>query len=532
MPIEVELKFSLDPKAAASVARLPLLLGHAAEKPTTRILKSTYFDTPDADLRRSGVTLRLRRTGRDWWQTLKEDDSGSGGLYARAESEHRVTPGRLDLGKIGDARLRKKLAKWQAKGELGPRFETVIRRTTWLLNTADGAVIECAMDRGQVRTFGGRRSWPLCEIELELKAGTPSALFPLARDMAGALPLAVEPRSKAERGYALWLRKPLSQPRKATPLLLPDNATLADAMAEIVGSGLAHLQCNWQAARVAPRYDPEHVHQMRVASRRLRTAFTVFGHIDTALKAHPLAVELRWLAGLLGEARDWDVLLAETFPKLLATFPDERALRALARKAGAQRQRARLAAREALHSPRYFGLLLDLTEFVVALRARTALAVPVTPVAAALLTRRDKQLRRRAKHLAELSAIDRHALRIAAKKLRYTAEFFGSLFSGRKLEKFLHRFSELQKALGMLNDLATTRALMLRLAPGASAETQRALGLCIGWAAGLEEGSLTDLARCWESVERTAQFWPNDDSSDDTASAATSLPAPPKPADP
>ncbi len=530
MPTEIELKFSLDPKSAASVARLPLLLEHATEKPTTRILKSTYFDTPDAGLRRSGVSLRLRRTGRDWWQTLKEEDSGSGGLHARAESEHLVTSGGLDLGKIGEARLRKKLRKWQAKGEIGPRFETVIRRTTWLLSAADGGVIECALDRGQVRTYGGRRSWPLCEVELELKAGAPSALFPLARDLAGALPLAVETRSKAERGYALWLREPLSQSRKATSLLLPGNATLADAMAEIVGSGLVHLQGNWQAARGAPRYDLEHVHQMRVASRRLRTAFTVFGQIDTGLKAHPLAVELRWLAGLLGEARNWDVLLAETFPKLLATFPEERVLQALARKAGVQRQRARLAAREGLRSPRYLGLVLDLTEFVVALRARTALSVPVAPVAAALLTRRDRQLRRRAKHLTELSAIDRHTLRIAAKKLRYTAEFFGSLFSGRQLEKFLRRFSELQKALGMLNDLATTRALMLRLAPTASAEGQRALGLCIGWSAGLEEGSLTDLTRCWKSVERTSQFWPGDDSGDDTKSAATSQPV--RPADP
>jgi len=127
-----------------------------------------------------------------------------------------------------------------------------------------------------------------------------------------------------------------------------------------------------------------------------------------------------------------------------------------------------------------------------------------------MLARRHKQVRKRARRLTELSATERHALRIAAKKLRYTAEFFGSLFAGGKLDRFLRRFSELQKALGVLNDLATTRRLMAALAEGADGGTERALGLCTGWSAGVEEGSLTELARCWKGVERTPRFWPDD----------------------
>jgi hypothetical protein len=75
----------------------------------------------------------------------------------------------------------------------------------------------------------------------------------------------------------------------------------------------------------------------------------------------------------------------------------------------------------------------------------------------------------------------------------------------------------LQKELGVLNDLATTRMLMTALAEGANAETQRALGLCTGWSAGLAEGSVSELARRWKAVQRAAPFWPHGDDKADRA---------------
>ena len=522
---EVELKFTVDPGSAPGVARLLLLQGLVAERPTSRTLRSIYFDTSGADLRRSNRTLRLRRAGREWTQTLKEDVVRWGGLHVRAESEHPVARGGLDLGKINDRRFRKQLARWQAAGELLPRFETVVRRTTWRLNVTDGAVVECALDRGEVHTTDRRRRTPLCELELELKSGSPSALFALARDLARWLPLAPEVRSKAERGYVLWRRESPTKPSVAGPLALHNRVTAAEAMSKIVGNGLTHLHGNWEAARASTHYDPEHIHQMRVASRRLRTAFTVFGQVDRELKAHPVVAELRWLGGLLGEARNWDILLAETFPKSLATFPDEPALTALLRQATIRRRRTRAALGRALYSARYLALVLNLSEFVIAVRERPALSVAVAPVAAMMLTRRHKQLRKRARHLLDLSMTERHALRIAAKKMRYAAEFFGSLFKGATLDRFRRRFGQLQKVLGALNDLATTRGLLSELDAGADGDSQRALGLCVGWSAGVEEGSLTELARCWKAVARAPRFWPDADEELDRARAPTATAA-------
>jgi CHAD domain-containing protein len=173
-----------------------------------------------------------------------------------------------------------------------------------------------------------------------------------------------------------------------------------------------------------------------------------------------------------------------------------------------RRRRARLAVGEALHSPRYFALVLNLNEFAATVHERRGLAQAAVPVGATLLSGCYRQLRRRAKHLVDGTATERHAVRIAAKKLRYTADFFGSLFAGRKCDKFVRALSKVQEALGLLNDLATTRTLMASLAVGEDMQVQRTLGLCIGWSSGLEQGLITELARCWKGVERAARFWP------------------------
>jgi inorganic triphosphatase YgiF len=481
----------------------------AVKTPENNALRSVYFDTPGADLRHSQLTLRLRRKEKAWWQALKQEDAAAAGLHIRSKSEYPVPSGGLDLEKIENERLRRKLRKWQTAGDLVPRFETVVNRTTWVLNTPDGGVVECAIDRGKVRTLDGRADAPLSEVELELKQGPVSELFVVARELAASVPMALEYRSKAERGYALWRSELLSKPAKANLPQLDRRATAAEALAQIVRTGLAHLQRNWQAAALATRYNPEHVHQMRVATRRLRTAFLVFAQLDGALKMHPLVAELRWLAASLGEARNWDVLVGETFPKLLAAFPEEPSLGRLARKASIHRRRRRVAADETLRSARYFSLVLNLSEFALKVPENEALSTPIVPAAANLLARRHKQLRKRAHNLTKLGSNERHALRIAAKRLRYTTEFFESLFGGGALDRFLRRSGGLQKALGALNDLATTRRLMLELADAGNAETQRTLALCTGWCVGVEEASSAELARSWKSVRRISPFWPN-----------------------
>jgi triphosphatase len=172
-------------------------------------------------------------------------------------------------------------------------------------------------------------------------------------------------------------------------------------------------------------------------------------------------------------------------------------------------------------------LAVNLSELVVGIREHPALSVPATSVAVKMLARRHRQLRQRAKRLVELSETERHELRIAAKKMRYTAESFSSLFAGGKLDNFLRRLGELQDVLGVLNDLATTRGLLSALAAGAETDTRRALRLCASRSAELEQEQLSELARCWKRVQRTPRFWPDPYDKADPVSAKPLLAASP-----
>jgi inorganic triphosphatase YgiF len=507
MPTEIELKLALDPRAASRVARLPSLRTRATGAATTRTLRSTYFDTPDEALRRAGIALRLRRDGRVWLQTVKSAGTATAGLHTREEGEHRVRGGAIDLAKIDDADLQRRLAKWQAAGELAPRFATVFRRTAWLLQTADGAAIECALDRGEIRTPDGARSASICEVELELKAGQPAALFAFARELAQHVPLAPDERSKAERGYALLHGDSVTDAVKAEAVVLNGSNSAGAAFASIIGSGVAHLARNREAAMASPQYDPEHVHQMRVALRRLRTAFTLFAHLDPGLQSHAVLAELRFFASLLGDARNWDVFTGDILPSLKAAST-EPALQTLLDRAARECIRSRRLVREALRSPRYTPLVLALGELALEARSRPALSAPLSSWATSELSARYRRLRKTARGLAAQSGEERHRVRIAAKRVRYAAEFFSSLYPERKVDKFLRRFTALQDVLGALNDLAMARALASSLTGRGRAPDARAQGLVLGWCMAREQALLESLLDGWKKVKRADVFWP------------------------
>jgi triphosphatase len=322
------------------------------------------------------------------------------------------------------------------------------------------------------------------------------------------VPLAPDGRSKAERGYALLHGASAAAVSKAEALVLDGEASTGAAFAGILASGVAHLARNRDASLAGEQYDSEHVHQMRVALRRLRTAFTLFAGLDSELKAQPVLADLRFFARLFGDARNWDVLTGEILPSLAAAPSTEPALQTLIRGAARHCARARRLVRDALRSPRYTLLVLALGELALEARARPALSAPLSSWAASVLSMRYRSLRKTARGLAAQTAAERHRVRIAAKKLRYAAEFLYTLYPKRKSEKFLRRFTALQDVLGALNDLATTRALVGSLAGQGRGADARAQGMVLGWCSAREQALLGSLVDCWKKVKRADVFWP------------------------
>jgi hypothetical protein len=274
---ELEIKLALptaDPASLArQLARLPAL---ARRKPVRKQVDNIYFDTPAQALRAQRMALRLRRVGGDdapqWLQTFKTSDGGDSALSLRGEWEVPVPGPALVQAALQAAppwqRLDPEGAVFAA---LQPCFATAFERTAWTVRRRDGSVIEVALDLGQITS--GQRSVPICELELELLAGAPTALFDLARHIAlhiAVLPLAA---SKAQRGHALR-DGTLDTPLRARPQPLGGDVAWHHMVQPVLGEMFAQFTANLNALRHCD--DPELVHQARVGWRRFRGAVRLF----------------------------------------------------------------------------------------------------------------------------------------------------------------------------------------------------------------------------------------------------------------
>ncbi len=465
-PREVELKLEADGETLAGLRDHPLIreaLGRA--KPTA--LRATYFDTPDRALRKAGVSLRIRRAGRRRVQTIKAGDAPAAGLFDRDEWEREVPGDQPDLTGVDDA-AGGLLAEPAVAGALAPVFTVRVDRTVVDLDR-DGTKAEVTIDDGVVEADG--RSASVTEVELELKSGAPAALFALARDLSRALPLRLGIRTKAERGYALMENKALKATKSHAAQVAP-GMTAGQGFQAIGRACLAHLLRNEPVLRQAR--DPDAVHQMRVAMRRLRAAISIHKEILDDDRRDAVAAEVKWMASELGEARDLDVFIAKTARPASRARPDDADVAALVADLEARREAAYAAALEAAASPRFRAMLLDVAEWIEVgpwLSGRNALRDgPVEDFAAAVLRRRSRRILERGAKLAALAPEPRHELRIAVKKLRYAVEFFAPAFEGRKAERrrpaYLSALEALQEHLGDLNDLALGGARLAGAAGG------------------------------------------------------------------
>ena len=437
---EVELKLEFDPdRIDALVAACDAMGGEAMERDQT----STYFDTPRQDLRGAGLSLRVRRTGDRYVQTVKADGADTAGLFARPEWEREVAEERLDLD---DATPLRALVSDTVLDRIGPAFRVEVRRREWRV-IHDGAVVELVIDQGNV--LAGDRATPVCELELELSDGSPAALFSLARTLDIATPLRLGVLTKSARGYGL-IAALEARAIKARPMCIPPGSSVAEAFAGVVGNCVRQFRLNEELLRAGG--GAEALHEARVGLRRLRSALSVFKPVVAAGHFDRMAGELRWIAATLGRARDLDVL-------------GERLGRAHAARLAGVRDGAYADVMGALASHRLRVLMIDLTEWVAVGAWRVepvdaALVLqPAERFAAMTLDRLCRRVKRRSRDLAALGDQERHALRIQAKKLRYVTGFFASLFTGAKATRRARAFEDalalLQETLGELNDLAT-----------------------------------------------------------------------------
>lgn len=502
--MEIELKLTLPPEDARRLGRHALVTAATRSKPASQTLHSVYFDTPERDLSRQGMALRVRRSRNRWVQTFKCGGGTSVGLHEREEFEAPTTAWHLNVAALLETPLAPRIADAAFVARLAPVFITEFRRQSRVVEIAPGETAEFAIDVGEIRA--GDRSAPICEIELELLSGAAHSVFAFARTLAADFDLRLENVSKAERGYALMQNLPMLPARAAAPALDPEG-TVVDAFRQVVGGCVAQLQANERG--VLDSSDPEFIHQARVAIRRLRSAFSLFRTVVPREAVAGVIGPFRQLGIELGAARDWDVFATETLPPIEQVFPGEASLARLAADTAVHRTQARQTARSAIASRQYTMLLLDLAMLLIDAPWRTALdetaheleALPMAAFAARVLRRQAKRARRLGRSLSRDNMEGLHALRIEIKKLRYAVEFFAMLWPRKTVRRRLAGAAELQEILGSLNDAAVTAQLLERLT-GGDAEISFAAGIIRGWTAGRAEAGLDHFGVAWKRFAR------------------------------
>lgn len=283
-----------------------------------------------------------------------------------------------------------------------------------------------------------------------------------------------------------------------------------EAFKKIARKCIRHLQGNQEA--VLHGTDVEGVHQMRIALRRLRSAFSLFRNVLEKKHTAKLRGELTWLAGILGKARDLDVLVTETLPVVLAAFDDHAGLLEFYDKALIAQIKANNEVRVTLSSQRYHKLLSSLTSLL----ERDLLLEPtyssrrlkVLSIATATLAKRHKQLHKHDKSLARMNPAELHSIRITVKKQRYTAEFFASLYHSEKSRTYIDSLSRLQDLMGELNDINIAEALLPQLAgPSTNHLLDQALRMFSNWKTYNTMRSLTKIDKVWHKLITKKPFW-------------------------
>jgi CHAD domain-containing protein len=462
--------------------------GYAAEPLATRRLSTTYYDTPDLRLARWGASLRYR-PGEGWTVKLPEGEHGV--LLVRAEH---VFGGD---GRRPPAEALALVRPFVRTAQLSPavRMRT-LRRPVELREPAGSRLAEVVDD--EVQVLDGRRVVArFRELEVELDEAADADLLQEVLDrLLAAGAQAAEPTPKYLR--ALGGRERTLGPEVAAPEV-GDGASVEELLRHDLAAGTLRLFRHEAGVRLGE--DPEAVHQARVATRRIRSTLRTFSKLLDKEWTDRLRGDLKWLADLLGEVRDADVML-ERFSGHLEALPaaDAKAGRRLLATLADQRDHARRRLLGAMAQEKYAVLLDD----VVAAAAAPALLPgadrPAAEVMPPLVRKPWRRLRKAVRQAGDDPADDQlHQIRIRAKRARYAAEAVEPVI-GTPAEDFADAVADLQSVLGDHQDAVVGEAWLRE----AAAASRRDVALVAGLLIAAERASAADTRDRWGKVWKAA----------------------------
>jgi CHAD domain-containing protein len=425
--------------------------------PEAATLTTEYYDTDDLRLLRAGIKLQRLARGPDEGWRLRFPD-GPKGVRPVAHRELRTPPGR-SADPVPDELAR--LVRAYTRGApLRPvaRIETRRNRTT-LLDAAGTPLAEVLADEVAAQTLGQSTTltqWH--EIEVDLTGGSKRLLRAADERLRRGGLQPVGSYGKLERA----LTGELPRHRTGQARRPEGHATAGTIVVAYAASQAARIMALDPAVRMA---EPDSIHQLRVTTRRLRSTLQSFPRILSKQETRHVRDELKWLGGVLGEARDAEVLgnYLETglagLPAELVMGPAQARLRTHFAPVQAS---TRAAVSDALDSRRYFALLDDLDRLLDDPPLTPAAAAPAAELVPRAVGKAYERTRRRMRRALRAPAgpardVALHEARKAAKRARYTAEAARPVCGG-DARRFAKRMKAVQSVLGDHQDAVHARA--------------------------------------------------------------------------
>ena len=314
-----------------------------------------------------------------------------------------------------------------------------------------------------------------------------------------------DPRSATLHSISRRVSGP-AEPVKARPAHLHKKMSPEEAFRITLSDCLAQMTAN--AATVRAGRSVEGLHQLRVGFRRLEVALGAFATEFEKEWLEELRSRAKILSSRLAPARDLDVFIGERLDRTVETG-DRALLAPLRARAEAQRDTAWKQAGACVAG-------LDFAQFLddVAALAQSRLPMAqdrgLAKVAARILTRQKSRALKRGRKAKSRDEADLHRLRIALKKLRYTAEFFAALYPKRKVGQYLKKVRRLQEHLGEINDIAHVRTTLSALQDQSEADNgdlRFAAGLVAGWYRARRPPLAKKALKRWDKFRQLKPFW-------------------------
>lgn len=414
-------------------------------------LQAYYFDTDRFSLAHAGISLRLRKEGRSWIQTLKAKTSSQ---FERHEhnvvlNHTGVNPPSLDIQLHQEHAAYKVLLKAlradkQNSQNLALKYQTNVWRRIASVR-ARGAMLEYALDVGEIKAFqlgGHEKIIPIREIEIELKSGDKAAVINHGKILVNRFGAYIDTRSKAQQGFNAANGFSSGPPVRAKSITLKSQSD-SHIASSLLNSCLNQILPNVSEINSNLDSFDEHIHQLRVGLRRLKSTMKILGLIQIYLSESDVN-QLSFIFGKLGQYRDYHFIDEKLKPIFLSInappmnfssvsdLPDPAIL---------------------LRSKEFQLFCLSIIELSLSQEKLSPSVKRLKPLLIQDLNRVHKDTKKLATIFMDITEERRHKLRKRLKHLRYTLEFFADFCNKSDYKNYLTSLARVLDSLGHYNDI-------------------------------------------------------------------------------